>query len=124
MAKRVWLIDDDNFQNRVNKKTITKALPDVEFHIYQEPLVALIELKTSKTEMPDLLFLDMNMPAISGEDFLSQLDLYNIIVPTIILSSSLTEEMRSKLKQFRNVIKCMNKPLTTSKLAFLKACTV
>lgn len=121
--KQVWLIDDDNFQNRVNKKTITKVIPDVDFYIYQEPVLALIELKSNELLRPDLLFLDMNMPSMNGEDFLSQLEIFEIDIPVIILSSSLNNEMVLRLKKYPFVIKCMSKPLTTSKLAFLKMCT-
>ena len=121
----IWLVDDDNFQNRVNTKTIQKSLHDkCNIESFNNPVNAMESLKATKSK-PDLIFLDMNMPELNGAAFINKAKSLGLDIPTIILSSSINkEESKALAKEHTFVKKSLSKPLKISDLAFLKSTTL
>lgn len=81
-------------------------------------------LKTKK-EMPEVIFLDLNMPFINGWEFLDELkkmDLKNKI-GVYIVSSSLDKMDEEKSRTYDMVIDFISKPLTANKLQQLLVAT-
>ena len=77
MSKKIiYLIDDDKIFHFMMKKSIQRIDKEVEVVSFYEADKALISLKkvySSGNNLPQLIFLDINMPIMNGWEFL---DLY------------------------------------------------
>ncbi|PCJ66881.1 MAG: response regulator [Bacteroidetes bacterium] len=71
MTKRVAIIDDDNIFQFTTKVKLEKLKLADEVLIFNDGEEVLEYLKNTKLEeLPDILFLDINMPIVDGWDFL------------------------------------------------------
>jgi len=121
----VLLIDDDEPTNYINKMLIEEAHCTKQVEIVQGGQAALNYLSSfaSKPEpgqLPELIFLDINMPAMNGWEFLnkySELKIENkkkIII--IMLTTSLNPDDEIKAYNVPEVAAFESKPLTREKL--------
>ncbi len=114
--KKVLLIDDDKVSNFLSSLIIKKTLiAEVvkECLDGQEGLDYLKSLSGS-TEIPDILFLDLNMPVLDGWQFLNKFSLLDkrVQMPIYILTSSNYEGDLIKSKEFDAVKGYIVKPLS------------
>ena len=70
--QNVLLIDDDEDDLEIFCMAVRKVSPELNCVLLTDPREALEKLNT-KTIHPDAIFLDVNMPAMNGLDFLKQL---------------------------------------------------
>jgi CheY-like chemotaxis protein len=115
-VKKVLLIDDDKVSNFLSSLIIKKTLiAEVvkECLDGQEGLDYLKSLSGS-TEIPDILFLDLNMPVLDGWQFLNKFSLLDkrVQMPIYILTSSNYEGDLIKSKEFDAVKGYIVKPLS------------
>ncbi|MBO9571104.1 MAG: response regulator [Chitinophagaceae bacterium] len=115
----VLLIDDDEPTNYLNKMTLEEIGCIEEIFIFQSASKALDYLNTS-TYCPDLILLDINMPAMNGWEFL---DVYEQLpsekrgkVVIVMLTTSFNPDDRLRAGQIASVSGFMNKPLTKETL--------
>ncbi len=119
--KNVLLIDDDEPTNFINKKIIESSELVEYIHIAQSGQEALnfLSRRSEQNErhpLPDLIFLDINMPAMDGWEFLDRYkDLANgkkdsIII--VMLTTSLNPDDEVKARELKQVNAYRNKPLT------------
>ena len=95
----VWLIDDNEIDNFINKKTILKNnfslnVKDFNSAVAAEKYIKELQVNESnKAVIPDLIFLDLNMPICSGTEFLKNCESIllqlNPDLKIIILTSSI-----------------------------------
>jgi CheY-like chemotaxis protein len=116
----LWLIDDDPINNLINKLYMHEVNHRLNISTYDDPVNALEQLKIIKKNeqsslIPDIILLDINMPKMSGWDFLEAVesDLKQFMSKTDIymLSSSIASEdllMAQKRQQIKGYFK---KPL-------------
>lgn len=108
----IVLIDDDPISTFVTEKLIAKNVKEpCQFFKYQSAKAALNEIYSIQ---PNYLFLDLNMPEMTGWDFL---DIYNIeknLAEIYILSSSVDERDISKASSYPVVKDYLSKPLIKS----------
>lgn len=114
----VWLIDDDTFQNRINNRTLSKVGEGLTIIEYTDAVVALENLNNVE-QHPDYIFIDIEMPTMSGIEFIKHLRSRNLKIPVVVLSSSLNEEVAEELLDIPFVAKCIPKPLTPNDLSEL-----
>ena len=116
---KVLLIDDDkavNFFNRhvVIKHTAFQHIMTVQSG--QEGLTYLSKVSNGEATKPDIIFLDINMPAMNGWEFLDEYEAmstdFRKDIKVIILSSSSNPEHVNKTIQNYKVIDFINKPLS------------
>jgi CheY-like chemotaxis protein len=96
------LVDDDPFNNILNSIMIEEALGDVEIKTFEVPEDALAfipnEYKTS--EIPTVLFLDINMPSLTGWEFMEEFEKFvekiKEQISIYILSSSVDPRDKDK----------------------------
>lgn len=98
------VIDDDTMMRQILKEFISKH-PDLKF--VQEFSSAIEPFNFIKQNKVDLIFLDLEMPEMSGMDFL---ETYNTQLPEIIITTS-HEDFAIKAFQF-NVSGYLIKPIT------------
>ncbi len=122
--KRFLLIDDDDIICIVHPAIIRQALPDSEVEIIkssQEALSFIHEMKENNYPAPDAIFLDINMPELSGFGMLEKLDtsdkVYLENTKIYMLSSSVDQRDIERVKANPIIADFVGKPLT---IDFLK----
>jgi CheY-like chemotaxis protein len=112
--KNILLIDDDDDNNFIHKIIIKEAGLQVHVESVLSAKEALDRLNSGGK--PDLIFLDINMPVLSGWDFLNEYKYLpeekkenNVIV---MLTSSLHIEDEKKARSYREITEYQTKPLT------------
>lgn len=121
----ILLIDDDEPTNFLNEIIIesadcTKQIKSVQTG--EEALIYLANTDRNETiSYPDLIFLDINMPAMNGWEFLER---YRALkkefkeeTKIVMLTTSLFPEDAALAKEISEVSAFENKPLTEEKLS-------
>lgn len=123
----VMLVDDNDTDNFISKRIIeiTKFAKRVEVkNSGKSALDYLREYEDVEEELPNLIFLDINMPIVDGFVFLYEFEKFNEIIrdkcKVIILSSSDNKRDIDKIVNNNHVIKFITKPLTESALEEVK----
>jgi len=121
LVDHVLLIDDDRPTNYYNSKVISKHKDFADICVMQSGNAALeylINVEKGIEVKPDLIFLDLNMPAMNGWEFLVEYSKLNtsIIKNTkiILLTTSSDPEDFKKSKMNLLVKDFINKPLSFS----------
>ena len=119
-----FLVDDSEVDLFIQKKFIELSSFAENVITFSSPIKALEALQATKnSDVPSLIFLDLNMPLLNGFEFLEKINAFsNGIskkVKVVILSSSNSPADRLRAKEFPNVINFFSKPLTMDGLQLL-----
>lgn len=121
------LVDDNDTDNFISKRIIeiTRFAGEVEVkNSGKSALEYLEENKHSEEKLPDIIFLDINMPIVDGFVFLYEFEKFEDNVKNkckvIILSSSDNKRDIDKIVNNDHVIKFITKPLTEAALSDIK----
>lgn len=122
--KKFLLIDDDPLNNYLTKRVIKKVFQDAEIIEFTEPEIALTHLENNYTNNivneKTTVFLDINMPTMSGWEFLVKFEKHNDIIKNqfniYMFSSSINPADIYRAKQDPLVIDFIEKPLKIEKL--------
>ncbi len=113
----IMVIDDDPICNLLTTKVIEKANIDSKIQVFDNALDALERLETNNKSMPNMIFLDLNMPVLHGWDFVNsfmELDPQKTKdVSLVILSASSNQSDLEKAIEVGCVQKYITKPLKT-----------
>lgn len=119
MIPSTCFIDDDEIFLFWATKMMRELKADENILVYQDGQQAIEGLKalTEKGEkLPDIIFLDINMPVMDGWDFLVDFiqmpNLNTEKVLVYIVTSSIAQEDLEKAKQFKIVHNYILKPIT------------
>lgn len=117
----IWLIDDDPIQNKLNRSTISKVFSKTcKIESYTDPHNALGQLKERSVE-PDFTFIDLDMPSMTGTEYINEVQKIGQSTPVVILSSSINGEVLEFAERCNLVYTCIHKPLMTSDLSFFES---
>ncbi len=123
VIEKVMLVDDNDTDNFISRRIIeiTKFASDVIVkNSGKGALDYLEENKDNAENLPDIIFLDINMPIVDGFVFLYEYEKFGNIVKdkcrVIILSSSDNKRDIDKIVNNDYVIKFVTKPLTEKTL--------
>jgi CheY-like chemotaxis protein len=115
----VMLVDDNDTDNFISRRIIeiTKFSDNVVIkNSGKSALEYLQENKSEKSKIPDLIFLDINMPIVDGFVFLYEFEKFEHQIKdkckVVILSSSDNKRDIDKIVNNDHVIKFITKPLT------------
>ena len=113
------VIDDDDINNHICTKTIELIFPKADIQSFTNPQSGLDYMR-SKGKGETILFLDINMPVLSGWDVLNRFKDFpeeiKQLYTTYILSSSVAVEDRNKAEENPLVSGFIEKPLTVFQL--------
>lgn len=123
----ILLVDDDKATNYFHNLVITYAQVDTHVQIATNAQQALDFLKSEGEfahhedfPQPGLILLDINMPGMSGWDFM---DAYRFLpefqkgkMVIAMLTTSLNPDDEKKAKANHEIVKLLHKPLTEAKL--------
>ncbi len=126
--KSVMLVDDNEIDNIINEKIIeANAFADqiLVFQTGQDALDYLRDHQDDIETLPEIVFLDINMPIMDGFQFLTDFEQFSDKVrekcKIIMLSSSISPKDIDRAASSRFVKKYLNKPLNAR---YLEAITV
>jgi CheY-like chemotaxis protein len=113
MLHSAYIVDDDHINNVICEKVIIDLYPEAEVHTFLSGKQALRQLEQTP-RMPDLIFLDINMPELDGWQFLDAMQKMHITnFPKIImLTSSIAAQDRKKAEAHSFAYGLIAKPLT------------
>jgi len=127
MIDLVMLVDDNDTDNFISKRIIeiTKFAKRVEIKNSGKSALQYLEENQNKPEnLPDLIFLDINMPIVDGFVFLFEFEMFPEELKkkckVVILSSSDNKRDIEKIVDNEYVIKFITKPLTDNALNEVK----
>lgn len=117
--EQVLLVDDNEIDNFINERIITSsgfsANVTVKFSA-DAALDYLREVSDDPSRIPDVIFLDLNMPVKDGFGFLADYanisDAVKSKAKVIVLSSSISPDDINRASVNPHVFKYLNKPLS------------
>lgn len=122
---RAWIIDDSEMDNFLNKTILQTIHYAHTIDSFCNPAVALKDLQMvskngEKEKIPEVIFLDINMPLMNGFEFLEEFeklpqDLFSHVRFYLISSSEDPEDVE-KIKKFPKILRYLNKPLDKNQL--------
>lgn len=116
-VQKYILVDDDTFNNIISNMEIESALGEVDIKTFEIPEegLAFIQNEYSKSLMPAILFLDINMPTLTGWEFMEQYEKLNEEIKNqisiYILSSSVDPRDKDKAEANKYIKGFISKPL-------------
>src|SRR5689334_16776369 len=124
----VMLVDDNDTDNFISKRIIeiTKFAHRIEIKNSGKSALEYLEReKDNPANLPDIIFLDINMPIVDGFVFLFEFEMFPEELKNkcrvVILSSSDNKKDIEKIVDNDYVIKFVTKPLTAPALKDIKS---
>ncbi len=111
--KKILLLDDDKIQKILVKKRLLKINSGIEFVYFDTPSKALDYLKT---ESVDLLLVDLNLPEMTGWEFVDELEKVSPNSIVILQSGSVDNEQIQRSNLDKRISNIFEKPLSESDL--------
>jgi len=113
--KTCLLVDDNYIDNFVTRKILEGGNFAENIVVHQSPTDAMAALKNGSLK-PDVIFLDIRMPQMTGFEFLQEFDEVEMenkdAVKIFMLSSSLDPTDMSNSTNNKYVVQFVHKPLT------------
>jgi len=98
---KIFLIDDDEDDQFMFKEVIESINPTLQCETATNGKIALDKLKVSAS-LPDIIFLDLNMPVMNGLEFLIQIKKEKVLskIPVCIFTTSSILRDKELIKEF------------------------
>ena len=124
---RILILDDDHISNELNKLVLNMlGVTNIDIMTSGQEALQYLEECRHNNLFPSLMFVDINLPGMSGFDFVKEYESHYMFhspgTKIIILTNSIMDEDRDKSVSFDSVLDFMSKPLNKKKIQeiFLK----
>ncbi len=119
--RKILLVDDDEHTNFLNKAIIrhAKFAEEVVAQMTASEALEYIRNQESDGDLPDLIFLDINMPLMDGWEFMqeySELLLNGSAPKVIMLTSSINPKDLQRAEEVSGIAGFRSKPLSSEVL--------
>jgi len=117
-VRNYLIVDDDPVNNAISRIAIKRTLGDVVIKIFTLPEegLAFIQNEYIESLVPTVLFLDINMPSLTGWEFMEQFEKFSEEIKEqiriYILSSSVDQRDKDKAKVNKYIKGFISKPLS------------
>jgi CheY-like chemotaxis protein len=116
------LVDDDKISNMLTTMLFSELYSHTHIRVAENGAQALEEIKDclmKDENCPDVIFLDVEMPAMDGFEFLDKLEEINVKnLPIVMLTSSVHARNQEKASKYK-IKALIEKPLTEEKIESL-----
>ncbi|HEX8376462.1 MAG TPA: response regulator [Pedobacter sp.] len=119
MSTSLLLVDDDHIQHKIVELIIKRLDLSIKYDSFLEAkdvLSYLIKHHKNFTALPDLILLDLDMPGISGWDFLDIFEIFKQYyakkISIVILTSSIDPRDKERIAHYESVKGFYSKPFT------------
>lgn len=126
--KKVLVIDDTEMDLKIAQMAMSRYSFADEIVLKKSAMSGLEYLESFQSEpegLPQLIFLDINMPELNGFDFLDRYEQLPDVIKRnciiMMLSTSLVEEDHKKAMENKFVSKFLNKPIDKTKLEGIRS---
>jgi CheY-like chemotaxis protein len=127
--RNVMLIDDNEIDNLINQKMIEAAVVADKIYTHTSAKSAIEFLRNvegldvAEKVLPDVIFLDIDMPLMDGFQFLDEFEKLSDNLRKkcriVMLTSSINPQDFTRSKKYVSVRQYMNKPLTSESILSL-----
>lgn len=122
--ERLYIVDDDKVVLHIFDRLVKKHGRYGIVEAFLDSEAALQKLKSQliiKSDLPDIVLIDINMPRVDGWEFIEMLESEypSHGIPFMIISSSIDPEDIKRSKQYACVLDFIPKPLSMDKLEFI-----
>jgi CheY-like chemotaxis protein len=118
--KSILLIDDDNITNFLHQHVLREAKVAQNIEVAETVSEALVRLECpgeEKCQPPELIFLDLNMPGLTGWEFIDEYkkikDRHSKESVIVVLTTSVNPDDNKKASEMREVAEYRKKPMTS-----------
>ena len=120
LPELIILVDDDDTSNFITELLIKSIDEETKVHTLSNGKEAM-EYFSGGSELPKLVFIDINMPLVNGFEFLDYYSSkkWNDNTKFAIYSSSTRLEDFEKSKKYNHIVDYIEKPLTIEKMESL-----
>lgn len=128
--RNVMLIDDNEIDNLINQKMIEAAViaENIYTHTSAKSAIEFLRnvesLDVADKVLPDIIFLDIDMPLMDGFQFLDEFEKLGNGVKKkskiVMLTSSINPQDSARSKKYASVKQYLNKPLTHESILTLE----
>lgn len=118
MPKKIFIIDDDPVHRLIARKLLERDghFTTIEYFVNASEGHAELKKNTERTQLPDVILLDIEMPVMNGWEFMEEF----VKIPAekrsgtkvFIVSSSIADEDKKQSEAYPEIIKYITKPLT------------
>ncbi len=114
-----YIIDDDEIIIYLTDKLLKKVEFSNRVEKFTDAQTALDNLKqsiNSGVDIPEVILFDLNMPVISGWDFIEEFKKLKTTIPTFVFTSSIDPADKQRSYNYPEIKDFITKPLTVHKL--------
>lgn len=120
----VFVIDDDDIYQYLTQKELEKSQRVKTIRTFSDGIKALNYLKETGEDLsnlPHIIFLDVNMPILSGWTFIEELRLLRLsnlsAIKIYIISSSFDRRDIEKAREYKEIADYLVKPVSRTQIA-------